>query len=168
MRTVITALFCALLSHGTAVAQSAANPTSSLKAKHGSWEVWCYGETDCIMTQLHQRTTETADAVFTIFKPKALQDEQGLPIEALAEIVVPLGVFLPGALGLQIDDNQPKAVPFERCIPDGCVVRAPIAAAMLAQMRAGTTAHLIVSPSPQERVKLPISLNGFTAAFNSL
>ena len=82
--------------------------------------------------------------------------------------LITLGVFLPGALGLQIDASQPKAVPFERCIPDGCVVRAPIAAAMLAQMRAGTTAHLIVSPSPQERVKLPISLNGFTAAFNSL
>ena len=89
-------------------------------------------------------------------------------MQALAEIVVPLGVFLPGALGLQIDGNEPRAVPFERCIPDGCVVRAPIAASMLEQMRAGATAHLIVSPSPEERVRLPISLNGFTAAFNSL
>lgn len=143
-------------------------PQSTLKVTHGAWEVWCYGADDCIMTQLHRRTNQTADAVFTIFKPKGLQDETGQAVQALAEIVVPLGVFLPGALGLQIDSNEPRAVPYERCIPDGCVVRAPIAPAMLDQMRAGATAHLIVSPTPDERVRLPISLQGFTAAFNAL
>ncbi len=168
MRLALASLLCALLATTAAPAQQATLPASSLKATHGSWEVWCYGEGDCIMTQLHRRSTETADAVFTVFKPKGLQDERGLPVQALAEIVVPLGVFLPGALGLQIDTNEPRAVPFERCIPDGCVVRAPIAPAMLDQMRAGATANLIVSPAPDERVKLPISLNGFTAAFDSL
>ncbi len=168
MRIALATLICALFTQGAAMAQSPAVPSSSLKATHGSWEVWCYGDNDCIMTQLHRRTTETADAVFTVIKPKGLQDDKGQPIQALAEIVVPLGVFLPGALGLQVDANEPRAVPFERCIPDGCVVRAPIAPSMLAQMRAGQTAHLIVSPSPEERVKLPISLDGFTAAFNSL
>jgi len=168
MRAAIATLLCAVLATGSAVAQSATAPASTLRATHGSWEVWCYGDGDCIMTQLHQRTTDTADAVFTIFKPKGLQGDDGRQIAALAEIVVPLGVFLPGALGLQIDNNEPRAVPFERCIPDGCVVRAPIAANMLGQMRAGGTAYLIVSPRPDERVRLPISLNGFTAAFDSL
>lgn len=172
MRAATAILLCAILATGSAVAQSATGaapaPASTLRETHGSWEVWCYGNDDCIMTQLHRRTTETADAVFTVIKPEGLRDDAGQPIEALAEIVVPLGVFLPGALGLQVDGNEPRAVPFERCIPDGCVVRAPIAADMLAQMRAGSTAHLIVSPSPDERVRLPISLSGFTAAFNSL
>ena len=168
MRSAITSLLFLFLTAGAAFAQSATSPQSTLKATHGSWEIWCYGDNDCIMTQLHKRTDQTADAVFTIFKPKGLQNEQGQTVEALAEIVVPLGVFLPGALGLQIDSNEPRAVPFERCIPDGCVVRAPIAASMIQQMRAGSMAHLIVSPSPEERVRLPISLNGFTAAFDSL
>jgi len=170
MRAAIVTLLCAVLATGSASAQSATGSASgaTLKATHGSWEVWCYGGGDCIMTQLHRRTNETADAVFTIFKPQALQGNDGQPIEALAEIVVPLGVFLPGALGLQVDDNEPRAVPFERCIPDGCVVRAPVAAGMLSQMRAGGTAYLILSPSPDERVRLPISLSGFTAAFDSL
>lgn len=170
MRLALAALLTALLPF-TALAQSTqpAPPAApTLKGTYGQWEVRCYGQDDCIMTQLHQRTSETADAVFTIFKPKGLKDNNGQPILALAEIVVPLGVFLPGALGLQVDQNEPKAVPFERCIPDGCVVRAPIAAAMLEQMKVGGTANLIVSPSPDERVKLPISLSGFTAAFNSL
>ena len=106
--------------------------------------------------------------MFTVFKPENLLDESGQPIQALAEIVVPLGVFLPGALGLQIDANEPRAVPFERCIPDGCVVRAPLSPGMIAQMRAGATAHLIVSPGPDERIRLPISLDGFSAALDSL
>ena len=174
MRAAIVTLLCTVLATGSAVAQSATGAATgaasgaTLKVTHGSWEVWCYGGGDCIMTQLHRRTSETADAVFTIFKPQGLQGDDGQPIEALAEIVVPLGVFLPGALGLQVDGNEPRAVPFERCIPDGCVVRAPVAAGMLAQMRAGGTAYLILSPSPDERVRLPISLAGFTAAFDSL
>lgn len=170
MRLAIAALLTALLPCAALAqsAQPAQPPAPTLKGTHGQWEVRCFGQDDCIMTQLHQRTSETADAVFTIFKPKGLLDNNGQPILALAEIVVPLGVFLPGALGLQVDGNEPKAVPFERCIPDGCVVRAPIAAAMLEQMKSGGTANLIVSPSPDERVKLPISLSGFTAAFNSL
>lgn len=172
MRLAAAVLLTTLLPLGVpALAQStlpAPPPTPVLKATHGQWEVRCYGQDDCIMVQLHKRTAETADAVFTIFKPKGLQDNNGQPILALAEIVVPLGVFLPGALGLQVDQNEPKAVPFERCIPDGCVVRAPIASTMLEQMKIGGTAHLIVSPSPDERVRLPISLTGFTAAFDSL
>ncbi len=169
MRPAIVALLGALLPFATpAMAQSTPPPEPTLKATHGQWEVRCFGQDDCIMTQLHQRTAETADAVFTIFKPKGLRDNSGNPIIALAEIVVPLGVFLPGALGLQVDQNEPKAVPFERCIPDGCVVRAPIAATMLEQMKSGGTAYLIVSPSPDERVRLPISLSGFTAALNNL
>jgi len=172
MRLAHAALLAALLPLATpALAQSTQGgppPAAVLKATHGQWEVRCYGQNDCIMTQLHKRTADTADAVFTIFKPEGLQDNTGQPILALAEIVVPLGVFLPGALGLQVDQNEPKAVPFERCIPDGCVVRAPIAQAMLDQMRRGGTAHLILSPSPDERVRLPVSLNGFSAAFDSL
>ncbi len=140
----------------------------SIKATHGAWEVRCYGATDCVMTQVHRRTPETADAVFTVIKPAGLTDNNGRTIEALAEIVVPLGVYLPNGLGLQVDNGEPRAAPFERCIPDGCVVRAPISSAMLGQMRAGGSAFLILSRSPTETVKVPMSLSGFTAAFGSL
>lgn len=139
-----------------------------IKAVHGAWQVRCYTEADCVMTQLHNRTADTADAVLTIIKPVGLNDPQGQPIEALAEIVVPLGVYLPNGLGLQVDGGQPRAAPYERCIPDGCVVRAPISSGMLAQMKSGGTAYLILSSSPAETIRVPISLNGFTAGFASL
>ncbi len=151
-----------------AVAQTQGVPVSTLKATHGSWEVRCFGETDCVMSQLHTRTPETADAVFTVIKPVGLRDANGAAIEALAEIVVPLGIYLPKGLGLQVDSGEPRAAPFERCIPDGCVVRAPISSSMLNQMRNGGTAYLILSSSPTETVRVPISLSGFTAGFNSL
>jgi len=69
---------------------------------------------------------------------------------------------------LQIDANTPQAIPFEQCVPMGCIVRAPLATALLNEMKAGATATLIVPAAPGEWVKLPISLDGFTAAFNSL
>ena len=143
----------------------AGNPT--VRATHGDWEIRCVTEADCVMTQLHRRSEQTADAVFTIVKPQGLTGADGTAIEAFAEIVVPLGVYLPGGLGLKVDQQPARAAPFERCIEEGCVVRAPISAAMLAQLKQGGTAYLVIFGGPEKPVQIPISLNGFTAAFNA-
>ncbi len=139
----------------------------TLRATYGDWEIRCITETDCVMTQLHRRSEQSADAVFTIVKPQGLAGENGEPIEAFAEIVVPLGVYLPGGLGLKVDEAPAKAAPYERCIDEGCVVRAPISAKMLGDMKAGSTAYIVVFGGPERPVQIPISLAGFTAAFES-
>lgn len=150
-------------------AQPAAPATApSLRATHGSWEVRCVSDADCVMTQIHRRTPGTADAVFTVIKPNGLTDGQGNPVGAFAEIVVPLGVYLPGGLGLKVDETPARAAPFERCIPEGCVVRAPISDSMLAQMKAGSTAYVVIFGAPEKPVQIPISLAGFTNAFGAI
>jgi len=143
-------------------------PSASVKSTHGSWTVRCFAPSECVMTQRHRRTPSTADAVLTIIRPQGLNDPQGNQVQALAEIIVPLGVYLPNGIGLQVDGREPRAAPFERCISDGCVVRAPITGTMLDQLKAGGTANLILSGSPTQVVNIPISLSGFTAAFNDL
>jgi len=148
-----------------AFAVQPAAPT--LRATYGDWEIRCISENDCVMTQLHRRSQQSADAVFTVVKPKGLAGEDGQVIEAFAEIVVPLGVYLPGGLGVKVDDQPAKAAPYERCIDEGCVVRAPISATMLANMKAGATAYLVVFGGPERPVQIPISLAGFTAAYDS-
>ena len=150
-----------------APAANALEGVPSLRASHGDWEVRCLGEADCVMTQLHRRTPETADAVFTIVKPRDLTDRDGRPMEAFAEIVVPLGVYLPGGLGLKVDDAPARAAPYERCIDEGCVVRAPISPEMVAAMKAGRTATVVIFGAPDQPVQIPISLIGFTAAYDA-
>lgn len=141
--------------------------TPGLRATYGDWEIRCVTDTDCVMTQLHRRSERSADAVFTIIKPQGLVGDDGQPIVAFAEIVVPLGVYLPGGLGLKVDDQPAKAAPYERCIEEGCVVRAPISPTMLGNLKAGGTVFLVVFGSPEKPVQIPMSLAGFTAAFNS-
>jgi len=146
-----------------------AQPTgASVRAVHGAWEIRCVRENDCVMTQLHRRSEQSADAVFTVIKPQGLNTADGQPVEAFAEIVVPLGVYLPGGLGLKVDQQPAKAAPFERCIDAGCVVRAPLSSELLNNMKAGTTAYVVIFGGPEQPVQIPISLSGFTAAFDSL
>ncbi len=149
-----------------AYVQSGTGP--ALKARHGDWEIRCVNGNDCVMTQLHRRSEQSADAVFTIIKTEGLNTEDGLPVEAFAEIVVPLGVYLPGGLGLKVDQKPAQAAPFERCIDAGCVVRAPLSAELLTNMRAGNIANIVVFGAPDQPVQIPISLSGFTAAFSAL
>ena len=171
MRNVFIRLIAATASLVPAAAgaqsQPAQVPQPAVQSVHGAWEVRCFAANDCIMTQFHKRTDTSADAVFTVIKPEGIAGPDGVAVEALAEIVVPLGVYLPNGLGLQVDEGTPRAAPFERCIPDGCVVRAPISSGMIGQLKSGGTAYLVISRSPVETVKVPISLNGFTAAYDS-
>lgn len=139
-----------------------------LRGTHGNWEIRCIGQSDCVMTQMHQRGPNSADAVFTVIKPQGMTDPQGNRIEAFAEIVVPLGVYLPGGLGLKVDDQPARAAPFERCISEGCVVRAPISSSMIEAMRRGSTATIVIFSAPEQPVQIPISLSGFTAAFQAI
>lgn len=119
------------------------------------------------MTQLHRRSEQSADAVFTVVKSGGLTGTDGQTFESFAEIVVPLGVYLPGGLGLKVDDQPAKAAPFERCIDEGCVVRAPISRTMLANLKAGGTVNIVIFGAPEQPVQIPMSLSGFTAAYDS-
>jgi len=144
---------------------AASAPT--LRATHGDWEVHCYADSQCFMSQLHRRSEGTSDAVFTIAKPGDLTGDNGEVYSAFAEIVVPLGVYLPGGLGLKVDEQPAKAAPFERCIEDGCMVRAPVSSTMLANLKAGGTVSIVIFAGPDRPVRIPISLIGFTAAYDS-
>jgi len=156
-----------LISTLLATPSFAQQASTSLRATHGDWEVRCVTETECVMTQLHRRSEQSADAVFTVVKSAGLTGNDGQTFEAFAEIVVPLGVYLPGGLGLKVDDQPAKAAPFERCIDEGCVVRAPISATMLGNLKAGATVNIVIFGAPEQPVQIPMSLTGFTAAYDS-
>ncbi len=85
-------------------------------------------------------------------------------------ITLPLGVFLPAGIQLTVDDSKEDAVraPFIQCIQDGCQARAPLDDKLITKMKGGKRMIVAFLTPQQKQLAFPISLNGFTAAIDSL
>lgn len=87
-------------------------------------------------------------------------------------LVLPLGISLPPGVFIKVDEGEAQAVPVERCTPDGCRVELLLDTPFLNQLKAGTTMtvvfHVYDQQGQRERVGVPVSLLGFTAALNEV
>lgn len=86
----------------------------------------------------------------------------------LLRVIAPLGVLLPAGLGLKIDQNDVGRAGFVRCLPTGCVAEVIMEDELLNKLRSGKAATFIVFQTPEEGIGIPVSLNGFPKAFDSL
>lgn len=85
---------------------------------------------------------------------------------AAITVNTPAGVLIPYAVRVRVDDGNIAQVPLLRCLADSCVARAPMADEAITQLKRGSTATFAFFL--QEEVLVEISLNGFTAAYDSL
>ena len=87
-----------------------------------------------------------------------------------ATIIVPLETALTEDFLMQIDDHPPKAYPYAYCSSVGCFVRLGFTPVDLNWLKSGQIAKLATVPyrNPETRRVLPMSLNGFTAAYDAL
>ena len=83
-------------------------------------------------------------------------------------LVLPLGVSLSKGAFMQIDSNQPVAVPFERCEPGGCLIFLAMNDSLLQALKGGINARLIFHDTQHRRGAATISLRGFTAGIDRL
>lgn len=83
-------------------------------------------------------------------------------------ITLPLGVYLPEGLTLQIDRGQTYEIAFEICKARGCRARFSIDDALLGTFKAGNTAKVTSFNSVRKPVRIPVSLQGFSAAIARL
>lgn len=85
------------------------------------------------------------------------------------EFTVPLGVILPAGIRLQVDDSEEIGrAPYLMCTPQGCTGIWKLEDQAVAALKKGLTLKVIVLNSQQRPVAVPVSLRGFTAAYNSL
>lgn len=87
---------------------------------------------------------------------------------AMVFLTLPLGVYLPGDLMLQIDDGETLRIPVEICLANGCHTRMALEGALLKNMKGGQQATLTFFDSRQQKITVPVSLAGFTAAYAAL
>ena len=159
-------------------------PKPQLIAENGKWKVQCETRSPgkdasgkaappqkvCAMVQISRDKERPQIALSLIMR----QQKQGDRSATMMQIMAPIGVFLPTGIALEIDGAAVGRVPFVRCLPQTraapglCTATAEAQKATLAKMKAGQAANFIIYEAPGAAIKMPISLDGFTASYKAL
>lgn len=132
----------------------------------GDWKMRCIktedGNDPCQMYQLMSNEEDTPIAEIAIFR----LPEGGRAV-AGATIIVPLETSLPQKLTIQVDTSKPRQYPFSFCSQVGCYSTVGFVSTEVDALKKGSAAALSIVPAlaPDQTVKVIMSLNGFTAAY---
>jgi invasion protein IalB len=153
---------------GLPEAESAATgPGSVVRNTYGAWQVSCRTppgakEEKCALVQ--SVTAEDRPNVgLTAVVYKAIGEDK-----RLLRVVVPLGVLLPTGLGLKIDDKDVGNAPFLKCSKRGCIAEVVLEEDIVKKLKTGKNAMFIIFDTPEAGIGIPLSLQGFGDALDSL
>ena len=153
-------LFC--LGHMTA-----AWAKSAREKDFQDWRLRCEKEDDdaperCFIMQIAKSTKDKRE----VLRIGVRYPEPSKP--PMVFLTLPLGVYLPTGLLLQIDDGETLKIPVEICLPNGCHTRMALVGDLLKRLKQGKLAKLAFHDSRQQQITVPVSLAGFTAALAAL
>jgi invasion protein IalB len=83
-------------------------------------------------------------------------------------IQTPFGLHLPAGLKLAIDDKPIETLPLQTCDGGGCYAGNVVSPELLAALKQGTTLSITFQDAAQRDIAVPVSLNGFTAAYEKI
>lgn len=130
------------------------------------WEVRCLPASDeCFLYQLALDSDGNPVAEFSLLKlPTSGEATAG------ATVVTPLGTLLTSGVVLQLDGGAERQYPFGWCSQVGCFARFGLDDETINVMKRGQTGQLtLVSVAdPDAPISVPLSLTGFTRAYDSL
>lgn len=157
-------MFC--MSAAVAPAQDAA-PAAAPAAPQNAWVINCStgaGSTalDCQMLQL-LTDSKTGQRVLTVTIRK---DAANGGMAML--IALPHGLFLPAGATYQIDAGKAVPVEIQTSDQNGSYAAAPMDAALIGALKAGTTLTIGMQSANRQPVVIPVSLAGFTAVIDKL
>jgi invasion protein IalB len=154
--------------------QQQAAPAAETVATHGAWQIQCSvaaaasgeqaGKKSCGMVQItHAEKNEKI--MLSLIVQKSKQGDKEL---TTMRVLVPIGVYLPTGVALEVDGAAVGRAPFVRCRPQICEAFAEVSPESLAKMKKGTAANFIIYEAPGLGVPMKISLEGFSAALDNL
>jgi invasion protein IalB len=94
-----------------------------------------------------------------------IQSDTRIPMMAIR---VPVGLYLPAGLNLQIDDGKSQAVPLRTCDLQGCYAEMQISADLLAALKGGKRLSIICQNLAEKDIILPLVLDNFADAFQRI
>ncbi len=140
-----------------------------LKENFSDWDLVCIkSETDtdpCSMLQILTDNTNNPVAEVSLFRL-----ENGGQAVAGATVVVPLETLLTAQLTISVDGGTAKRYSYSFCNQIGCVAQIGLTQADVDAFKRGNEAvvSLRPAPAPDQIISLPMSLSGFTAAFDAV
>tara|TARA_B100000676_G_scaffold313469_1_gene395164 strand:- start:6125 stop:6619 length:495 start_codon:yes stop_codon:yes gene_type:complete len=163
MRFVVF-LCCLGLAVFTARPLWAQDPSQTLRETHGDWEVHCgigpSGAEECFMFQAVNMQSSLERVMSAVVAKPPGEDP-------LLRLTVPLGVLLPNGLNLAIDQVDMGTVGYLTCFADGCMTQVDMTADVVASLKGGNQGVVTVVDTFGQPAQLPLSLTGFTAAYDS-
>ena len=89
--------------------------------------------------------------------------------QPVAVITLPLGIFLPPGIELQIDGTgKVGRLPINTCLPSGCQAGVQLDEDFVARMKQGSQMTVTFGNPQGKGVAAPVSLKGFTAGLTSV
>lgn len=157
-----------------AVAQESAETTApggaEIEASYGDWSKVCTtgegesegsGEKRC---QIVQAATQGESGQRILQTSIGYRGDNKTPVLTLT---APLGIYLPKGITLSVD-NTPLTTAVNRCSQNGCVGHIQMQETLIEAMKDNDNGAVLVATTPDNNLKLPLSLKGFTEAFASL
>jgi invasion protein IalB len=150
-------------------------PAPQIVATHGDWKIQCEtpptsgegaapAQKQCGMVQT-AHSDKNPKVGLTLVLVKAQQNGKSV---TMMRVMVPIGVYLPTGVALEVDGGAVGRVPFTRCLPQVCIAFAEASNDTLDKMKKGSAANFIIYEAPGLGLPLKISLSGFSAAFGAL
>lgn len=81
---------------------------------------------------------------------------------------VPLGVYLPTGLLLDVAGVEPLNIVVQICLQNGCKAATLLPDGVVKAMKSAKEGNIILLNSQRRKLALPVSLNGFTAGLAAL
>jgi invasion protein IalB len=146
-----------------AASQEAADPAKKAD-QHSPWASSCRSAArgqpaECVLEQRAiARETRRVIAIVTIRLPSQTR-------KPVTMIQLPVGLFLPAGVNVDIDGDMVQNFPFQTCNANACFVGFPLSDALLKRMHNGGKFNITFQYLNKKPVTLPMSLEGFTDAY---
>lgn len=83
-------------------------------------------------------------------------------------IQLPVGLFLPGGVNLQVDEGKPQALVIQTCDLKGCYAATTISPELLGTMKSGKRLSVTFQNLNKENVNLAFVLSGFAEGYDKI
>lgn len=83
-------------------------------------------------------------------------------------VTLPLGVWNPFGITLNVDNGTALKYDFETCTVQGCRVVIPVSNRFIGTMKKGRTMYVTFSNMKKVSISIPVSLRGFSKGLNRL
>lgn len=156
-----------LMGPGAALAQQADEPVIGGEApaqqSADAWASRCVAATrsgplECSLSQ--RAVTKQGQLVGSV----TIQLPAGAPSAMV--VSVPLGIFLGAGVTFAIDTNAPQALELQACDRTACYAETALPDELITAMKGGEKLNITFQNMQKQPVTLPMSLVGFTAAFD--